>query len=71
MKRSAAKTVRKRRGARGKPIDPVEARMREMEKRGELVYEPQTNFGPLPVLKLARKPRKGELERIIRAAKGG
>ena len=71
MKRSAAKTVHKRRAARGKPIDPVKARMREMEKRGELIYEPQTNFGPLPVLKLARKFRKGEWERILRAAKGG
>jgi hypothetical protein len=71
MKRSAAKTVRKKRAARGKPIDPVEARMREMEKRGELIYEPQTNFGLLPVLKLAKKPRPGELARIFKAAKGG
>ncbi len=42
-----------------------------MEKRGELIYEPRTNFGPPPVLKLARKMRKGEWERILRAAKGG
>ncbi len=45
--------------------------MKEMERRGELIFEPQTNFGPLPVLKLARKFRKGEWERILRAAKGG
>jgi hypothetical protein len=42
-----------------------------MEKRGELILEPRTNFGPLPILKLARKLRKGEWERILRAAKGG
>ena len=69
MKKAAAKTTRKKGAPRAKPIDPVEARMREMEKRGELIYEPQTNFGPLPVLKLAKKLRKGELQRIIRAAK--
>jgi hypothetical protein len=71
MKKAAAKTTRKKSARRAKPIDPVEARMREMEKRGELIYEPQTHFGPLPVLKLAKKPRPGELARIFRAAKGG
>jgi hypothetical protein len=49
----------------------VEEGLREMERRGEVLFEPQTNFGPLPVIKLARKLRKGELQRIIRAAKGG
>ena len=71
MKKTAAKTTRKKSPPHAKAIDPVEARMREMEKRGELIYEPQTNFGPLPVLKLAKKLRKGEWERILRAAKGG
>jgi hypothetical protein len=71
MKRSAAKKVREKRPPRAEKIDPVEERMKEMERTGELIFEPQTNFGPLPVLKLARKFRKGEWERILRAAKGG
>jgi hypothetical protein len=41
-----------------------------MEKKGEAIFHPQTNFGPLPVLKLQRKLRKGEWERILRAVKG-
>jgi len=71
MKRTAASKIRKKRATRAEKIDPVEERMKEMERRGELIFEPQTNFGPLPVLKLARKFRKGEWDRILRAAKGG
>ena len=71
MKRSAAKKVREKRLVRAEKTDPVEERMKEMERKGELIFEPKTNFGPLPVLKLARKLRKGEWERILRAAKGG
>jgi hypothetical protein len=71
MKRSAARKVREKRPAKAEKIDPVEERMKEMERRGELVFEPKTNFGPLPVIKLARKLREGELQRIIRAAKRG
>jgi hypothetical protein len=71
VKKSATKTVQRKRAVRAQPIDPVEERIREMEKRGELILEPRTNFGPLPILKLARKLRKGEWERILRAAKGG
>jgi len=68
--------VRRERFARNvrheqKKIDPVEERMKEMERRGELIVEPRTYFGPLPVIKLARKLREGELQRIIRAAKRG
>jgi len=71
VKRSAARKIGKKRPARSEMIDLIEERLREMERRGEVFFEPQTNFGPLPVIKLARKPRKGELQRIIRAAKGG
>jgi hypothetical protein len=70
MKRSATSKERKKPVAGRQSLDQVKERLREMEKRGEAIFHPQTNFGPLPVLKLARKLRKGEWERILRAAKG-
>jgi hypothetical protein len=45
-------------------------RLRELEKRGEAIFHPRTNFGPLPTIKLSRKLPPGEFDRIIRAAKG-
>jgi hypothetical protein len=47
----------------------TEARLREMKASGELIRRPKTYCGPLPVIKLTGKLRKGELQRIIRAAK--
>jgi len=55
---------------RAKQENYTERRLREMEARGEAIRRPRTYFGPLPVIKLARKLRPGELQRIIRAAKG-
>jgi hypothetical protein len=52
-----------------KPESYTERRLREMEASGDLIRRPKIYFGPLPVIKLARKLRKGELQRIIRAAK--
>jgi len=70
MKRSAARKERKKPIVRMQSLDRVKERLREMDKKGEAIVHPQTNFGPLPAIKLARKLRKGELQRIIRAAKG-
>jgi|HubBroStandDraft_5_1064220.scaffolds.fasta_scaffold1486311_1 hypothetical protein len=70
MKRTAASRQHRKPIVGRQSLEQVKERLREMEKKGEAIFHPQTNFGPLPVLKLARKLRKGEWERILRAAKG-
>ena len=41
-------------------------RLRDGERRGEVVSEARSNFGPLPVVKLSKPVR---LKRIVKSAK--
>jgi hypothetical protein len=70
MKKAAAKKDRKKPATRPQISEYTRRRLRELEKRGEAIFHPRTNFGPLPTIKLSRKLRPGEFDRIIRAAKG-
>jgi hypothetical protein len=47
-------------------IAEVEARLKELARKGEVSFEERTSFDGLPVLKLKRKSR---LDRVVKLAK--
>ncbi|MGH7813026.1 MAG: hypothetical protein ACREQI_03380 [Candidatus Binataceae bacterium] len=65
--RKRARPVRSHDGKKIAKRNDPKARLRELEKRGEVVSEARSNFGVLPEIVLAKPVR---LDRIIKAAKG-